>query len=229
MTRISFVPLIGILSIGAVALAGCGSSTGTNGSQGTAVTPIGSAASNTDGGSPAASSGNWVLSAPGSIFGFARIQPQAATLDKIQSELTKRAPALGVSGAPVIAVYDDPTHDVYLILAGYNGTGFEPGRMKSVFDVVPIHTSDGAGDHYTINSESIDPGAHGGAAGCASTLMQGGALAAESTTCVWLTSTTMGSISYYPKPDHRQMVFGTGPDVMGKVMRDLRDQVEHRA
>lgn len=58
---------------------------------------------------------------------------------------------------------------------------------------------------------------------------QAGQIAAESTACEWMTPTTMGVISYYPKMDNQKMVFGTGSDVMGKVMRDLRNLVEHNS
>ncbi|WP_370346562.1 hypothetical protein [Catenulispora sp. EB89] len=171
----------------------------------------------------------WVLSAPKSVFGFAQIQPQAATLGTIQSELAKGAAPLGVTGSQVIAVYDDPTHDVYVIFAGYNGSGFVPDKMKPVFDVAPLYTTDGTGDHLVENHVMIGAGPHGGQAGCVSSAVQSGGLAAESTVCMWMTATTMGTVTYYPKPDHQQMVFGTGPEVMGKVMVDLRNLVEHQS
>jgi hypothetical protein len=252
MTRVSFILFFGIISIvgiSTVTLAGCGSSSGTiSPAAGSAqtqsaaspptasgtTTPAGDGGNgdNSSGsGTPAGDggTGGWVLSAPKSIFGFAQIQPSAAMLTKIQSELVKGAAPLGVSGSQIVAVYDDPTHDVYLIFAGYNGSGFDPGKMKPVFNVPPAYTTDGAGDHLVENHALIDAGAHGGLAGCGSSMIQSGSLAAESTDCAWMTPTTMGSITYYPKPDQKQMVFGTGPDVMGKVMRDLRDQVEHRS
>ncbi|MEY9860013.1 hypothetical protein ABH935_005647 [Catenulispora sp. GAS73] len=241
MTRIHFIPFVGIIGISAVALAGCGGSSGTTGS---AIAPSQSitAAGNSNqstaaqpsatGTAPAAGTvpgGGWVLSAPKSIFGFAQIQPQAATLGTIQSELAKGAAPLGVTGSQVMAVYDDPAHDVYLIFAGYNGSGFVPDKMKPVFDVAPLYTTDGTGDHLVENHVMIDAGPHGGQAGCVSSAIQSGGLAAESTVCVWMTATTMGTVTYYPKPDHQQMVFGTGPEVLGKVMRDLRPLVEHQS
>jgi hypothetical protein len=189
----------------------------------------GGASSVGNNGTTAGNAEGWVLSAPKSIFGFARIQPQAATLGEIQSELAKGAAPLGVTGSQVSAVYDDPTHDVYLIFAGYNGGGFEPDKMKPVFDVAPLYTTDGTGDHLVENHVMIDAGPHGGQAGCVSSAFQSGGLAAESTICMWMTATTMGTITYYPKPDHQQLVFGTGPEVMGKVMRDLRNLVEHQS
>ncbi|MBS2539139.1 hypothetical protein KGQ20_40965 [Catenulispora sp. NF23] len=182
-----------------------------------------------NGGNSAGNGSGWVLSAPKSVFGFAQIQPQAASLAKIQSGLATTAGELGVSGSQVIAVYDDPTHDVYVIFAGYNGSGFDPGKLKPVFSAGPKYTTDGTGDHLVENHVLYDPGTHGGSAGCTSTMVQSGGLAAESTACVWMTATTMGSVTYYPKPDQQKMVFGTGPEVMGKVMQQLRDQVEHKS
>jgi hypothetical protein len=232
------------MGIGAVALAGCGSSSGTFGA--TAPSSIGTAAAAANNDQPSQQSSQqssgqspnsanagagqkWVITAPNTLFGFQQIQPSAAIVDKVQNDLATHSASIGVSGTPVIAVYDDPTHDVYLIFAGYNGGGFDPARMASAYQTLPVHTEDGAGDHVVINNMVIDPGAHGGSAGCQSTLIETGGLAAEGTLCSWLTTTTLGSITYYPKPDHLQTVTGTGPEVMGKVMRDLRDQVEHRA
>lgn len=238
MTRISFIPFVGIVGIGAVALAGCGSSSGT-GTFGVPVpTSIGTAAAaetaapaNDHQSSNPAHPGtgrNWALTAPDSLFGFQRIQPSADIVDKVKQDLATHSAAIGVSGTPVIAVYDDPTHDVYLILAGYNGSGYDPARMESAYQKLPVHTDDGAGDHIVVNDMTVDPGPHGGTAGCQSTLIETGDLAAEGTLCSWLTTTTLGSITYYPKPDHSRVVTGAGPEVMGKVMRDARDQVEHR-
>ena len=241
MTRIQFIPFVGIIGISAVALAGCGGSSGTTGSAFVPSQSIAAAGNSNQstaaqpsvtGTAPAAGSapgGGWVLSAPNSVFGFAQIQPQAATIGTIQSELAKGAAPLGVTGSQVMAVYDDPTHDVYVIFAGYNGSGFVPDKMKPVFDVAPLYTTDGTGDHLVENHVMIDAGPHGGQAGCVSSTIQSGGLAAESTICMWMTATTMGTVSYYPKPDHQKMVFGTGPEVMGKVMRDLRNLVEHQS
>lgn len=242
MARMTLISFVGLVGMGALALTGCGSSSGTVGSLGKPGSPgtagpvgtSGSAAAATGAatlatGAAPGSADRWVLSAPSSVFGFPQIQPAPATLDKIKSLLAQHAAQLGVSGPQVIAVYDDPTHDVYVIFAGYNGSGFVPDKLKAVFDVLPVTTDDGAGDRVTINSMMIDPGPHGGTAGCSSSLGQSGQLAAESTACEWMTSTTLGVISYFPKPDHQKAVFGVGPDVMGKAMRELRDQVEHHA
>ncbi|MEY9932744.1 hypothetical protein ABH926_007395 [Catenulispora sp. GP43] len=264
MTRITFIPFVGIIGICTLALAGCGDSTGTtNGTGSGAPSALGvpptangaqssgaqgnetqgnetqstSAGAGTGAGSsggtsnaPTLALGGWTLSAPNSVFGFAQIQPQASNLTKIRSELAASSAQLGVAGrTPVIAVYDDPTHDVYVIFAGYNGSGFDPAKLTAKFGKMPSTSDDGAGDRMTTNNVQTDPGPHGGTAGCSSVLDQSGALAAESTACEWMTSTTMGSVSYYPKGDNQKMVFGTGPEVMGKVMRDLRNLVEHNS
>ena len=234
------------------ALAGCGATSGTvragaataSGSAGSAdggpvpgtSAPLSTPAASGPSGAPADTpaplhtsvSPAWVLTTPASVFGFARVQPSAANLQKITDALTKSAAPLGVSGTPVIAVYDDPQHDVYIILAGYNGQGLDPAKLPPLFNVQPVYTNDGSGDRVTLNSQTIDAGDHGGTAGCSSQVLQMGGLATEGTVCTWLTATTMGSVSYYPKPDEKQMVFGAGPDVMGKVMRDMRDLVEKR-
>jgi hypothetical protein len=238
MARISFIPFVGILGMGAaVSLAGCGASSGTIGSG--VASELGGAragsstqsanAGGTVGGASAPLGNNgWVLAAPKSIFGFPQVDASAEVLSKVQGELSTQSAAIGVSGTPVIAFYDDPTHDAYLIFAGYNGSGYDPARLESAFQKLPVHTRDGAGDNIVINDVTIDPGPHGGGAGCQSTLIEDSGMAAEGTLCSWLTPTTLGSITYYPKADHSKLVTGTGPEVMGKVMRDLRDLVEHR-
>lgn len=200
--------------------------TGTGNTGAVNSNPAGTSAANTD---KAAGGGNWVLTAPKSIFGFPQIQPSASLLDQVRSNLAQHSAAIGVTGTQVVAVYDDPTHDVYLIFAGYNGSGYDPARGEAAYEKLPDYASDGTGEHYVNNDVTIDPGPHGGSAGCNSTTIQFSGLATEATVCSWMTTTTLGSISYYPKPDHQQMVFGTGPEVMGKVMRDLRNLVEHQA
>ena len=229
----TFVSFIGIAGMGVTALAGCSSSSGTVGTAGSPAVDGGqntaapSAATGTGGGSTARG-GGWVLSAPDSIFGFPRVQPSAAVLDKIQSELTKSTGPLGVSGTQVIAVYNDTTHGLYLVFAGDNGSGFNPARMQAAYQTAPVTTEDGVGDRAVVNNVTIDPGPHGGAAGCDSVMEQTAIATTQATLCSWMTTTTLGSISTYPNPEHPN-VTAVGADVMGKVMRDLRDQVEHRS
>lgn len=243
MARMTLISFAGIVSMGVIALAGCGSSSGTVGplggvtttgsaatigGQSTAAPPaatgtsIGSADGSTAGG------GGWVLSAPNSIFGFPQIQPSAAVLAHVQSQLAKGAAPLSVSGTQVIAVYDDRPHGLYLIFAGYNGSGFDPARMQAAYQTAPVTTEDGTGNRMVIDNLTIDPGPHGGTAGCNSAMAQTAIATTEATLCSWMTTTTMGSISAYPNPEHPN-VTAVGPDVMAKTMRNLRDQVEHRS
>jgi hypothetical protein len=91
---------------------------------------------------------------------------------------------------------------------------------------MPRVSTDGSGDRFTFNDLVIDAGDHGGAAGCESVLAQTGAMTVESTACSWMTSTTIASITYLDKPDNQMMVFGTGPETLGPIMRRIRDQVE---
>jgi hypothetical protein len=243
---------------GLVGLAGCGASgtagagpgsagrgTGTTVNTGAAATGGGSTAPGGDtatgggGGSVSGgassqaggvvSSGGWILSMPSTLLGMPQIQAPTAMTTKIDGELAKRTSPLGVSGGrPVIAVYDDTKQDVYIIVAGYDGCGFDPSKLTKLVTAVPHTDYDGTGDRVTFNSVAIDGGDHGGAAGCSSEVVQSGGLAGESTVCSWMTPTTMGSVTYYPKPDHQQVVLGTGPEVLGKAMRDIRDVVERR-
>lgn len=172
--------------------------------------------------------GNWVLSIPDSVMGLKRIQPPAATLKTAMSELQQAADPLGVANdSPVVGVYDDPQYDVYIVVAGYNGSGFDPAKLTAAQSMQPSFQNIN-GTRFTTNHVTIDPGDHGGTAGCTSTLGQSGAMAAESTGCAWMTTTTFGGVTYVPKPDLQQMVYGTGPEKLGPIMRDIRAQVEHR-
>lgn len=241
MARMTFVPFAGIISMGVIALAGCGSSSGTIGTfggvgstgttatvggQNTATPPV---ARGTATGTATGTAGEgWALSAPNSIFGFPRIQPSTTILDKIQSALAKEAAPLGVSGTQVVSVYDDQTHGLYLLFAGYNGSGFDPARLQAAYHAAPTTTEDGAGNKLVMAKVTIDPGPHGGAAGCDSAMEQTAIATTEGTSCIWMTTTTLGVIATYPNPAHPNVV-SEGPDVMGKVMRDLRDQVEHHS
>lgn len=241
MARTTFIPFVALVSMGVIALAGCSSSSGTAGTfgglgtAGTAAanggvgggrnaitgTPTGAAS-----GSAAAGEG-WVLSAPNSVFGFPQVQPTAAELAKIKSRLAQSAAALGVSGTQVIAVYDDRPHGLYLVYAGYNGSGFDPARLRASYQTAPVTTDNGT-IRMVINNVTVDPGPHGGTAGCDSVMGQSVIAVTESTSCAWMTTTTMGSLSPYPNQQHPN-VTAEGPDVMAKAMRALRDQVEHRS
>lgn len=202
--------------------------------QNTVVPPAATGTATGTAGGETAEAEGWVLSAPYSVFGFARIQPSTAILTRIQSALAKSTGPVGVSREQVIAVFNDTTHGLYLIFAGYNGSGFDPARMRAAYQTAPVTTGDGAGDTMVINNLAIDPGPHGGTAGCDSVMDQigigtgTGTGTTEATTCSWMTATTLGSISTYPNLAHPN-VTAVGPDVMGKVMRDLREQVEHHS
>ncbi|MEZ0108326.1 hypothetical protein ABH920_002324 [Catenulispora sp. EB89] len=192
----------------------------------TAIAPAPATATATA--TPAPASGIWVLSAPDSVTGLKRVQPPAATLKTIMTTLQQAAGPLGVENDnPVVGVYDDPQYDVYIVVAGYNGTGFDPAKLTAA-ESVPPSFQDVNGTRFTNNHVTIDPGDHGGTAGCTSTLGQSGAMAAEATGCMWMTMTTFGGVTYVPKPDLQQMVYGIGPDKLGPIMRTIRAQVERR-
>lgn len=230
MARMNFVPFAGIVSIGVIALAGCGSSGSTTGliGGGGGSGGIGATSTAAAAGGAVAGAGSWVLSAPSSVFGFPQIQPSASALAKIKQDLERSAASLGVSGTQVIGVYDDRPHGLYLIFAGYNGHGFDPARLRAQYITAPVTTGDGTTFRMVINNITIDPGPHGGSAGCNSVMGQSAVGTTEATSCSWMTTTTTGSISTYTNMQHPN-VTAVGPDVMGKAMRDLRDQVEHRS
>lgn len=208
-----------------LAMAGC-QSTGQTGQTGAGAVPA--AGSRTG---PVWSRGaaqGWALSVPDSVLGLTRYQPPGSMLQTITSALRSNTAPLGVTGGtPVIGVYDDPKYDVYIIVAGYNGAGFDPSKLTAM-ESAPPSVKNVNGTRFTENHVTINPGDHGGTAGCSSSLGQSWAMAAESTACLWMTATTFGSVTYLPKPDHQKMVYGTGPEVLGPVMRSIRAQVEHR-
>jgi hypothetical protein len=100
--------------------------------------------------------------------------------------------------------------------------------MQAAYQTAPATTEDGAGGRMVINNVTTDPGPHGGTAGCNSVMEQTAIATTEATLCSWMTTTTLGSISTYPNPEHPNVV-SIDSDVMGKVMRDLREQVEHHS
>ncbi|MEY9938493.1 hypothetical protein ABH932_001823 [Streptacidiphilus sp. MAP5-52] len=220
------------ISAGALVLAvsACASSASSASPVGASRTTSGGKAAGSSGGEAAGSAGGWTLRMPSTVVGLKQTTLPSDAMAKISSTLAQEAAPLGVTGGtPAVAVYDDPQYDVYIIIAGYNGSGFDPSKLTALVDAAPKTTEDGAGDRITTNSMPVDPGPHAGTAGCASELLQNGDLATESTVCSWMTATTMGSVSYYPKPDQQKMVFGTGSDVIGKLMRDVRQAVEQQS
>ncbi|MFJ8329896.1 hypothetical protein [Streptomyces sp. NPDC094437] len=175
------------------------------------------------------SSGNgWTLTTPGSVDGLARVQPSAAKMAKLTQALDQTTAELGITGSSVEAVYDDPSQGGYLVFAGLNGSGYDPSTLKRMAQV-PDTRQDGTGDRITQDWQSTTAGDHGGQAGCQETMLQSGGLAALSSSCLWLTPTTFGLVTYYPNSASDHFLTNTPASVVAPLMRKVRDAVEQRA
>jgi len=216
-----------------VVATGCGGGTATTRPAATARTQDDSS---TAAGGPAASgagSGNpagngWTLTAPASAAGLARFRPPAAELAKLTQALDQTAGLLGISGSTVEAVYDDPSQGGYLVFAGFNGSGYDPSALNRMAQV-PATRQDGTGDGITQDWQPTAAGDHGGQAGCQETMVQSGSLAVLSSSCLWLTPTTIGLVTYYPNTGSDDFLTNTPADVVAPLMRKVRDAVEQPA
>ncbi|MEV7436097.1 hypothetical protein [Streptomyces griseoviridis] len=187
-------------------------------------------------GGPAASgreSGNragngLTLTVPDSAAGLARFRPPAAPLAKLTGALDRTAAELGITGSAVEAVYDDPGQGGYLVFAGLNGSGYDPSALKRM-DQVPATRQDGTGDRITQDWQPTATGDHGGQAGCQETMIGSGGLAALSSSCLWLTPTTFGLVTYYPNTRSDHFLTNTPAGVVAPLMRKVRDAVERPA
>jgi len=182
---------------------------------------------------PGAGSGNpagngWTLTTPGSAAGLARFQPPAAELAKLTQALDQTAQELGLSGGAVEAVYDDPSQGGYLVFAGFNGSGYDPSALNRMAQV-PATRQDGTGDRITQDWQPTAAGDHGGQAGCQETMVQSGSLAVLSSSCLWLTPTTFGLVTYYPNTGSDDFLTNTPAAVVAPLMRKVRDAVEQPA
>ena len=88
---------------------------------------------------------------------------------------------------------------------------------------------DGTGDHVTVSGEPGTAGPHGGSAICQQILVESGGLAVEQSACYWLTPTTFGLITLYPKHDGDQWGFGWPATKIDGLMGTVRPEVERTA
>ena len=221
-----------LLVLGA-AVTGCGGTTAAR-SAAARTSPTATAGSTTgssggsSGGSTTAGSGGWALTAPGSAAGLARFQPPADEAAKLTQALDRTAGELGITGSAVEAVYDDPAQGGYLVFAGFNGSGYDPSALDRMARV-PATRQDGTGDRITQDWQPTSAGDHGGRAGCQETMVQSGSLAVLSSSCLWLTPTTFGLVTYYPDTAGDDFLTNTPATVVAPLMREVRDAVERPA
>ncbi|MDI5962015.1 hypothetical protein POF50_018135 [Streptomyces sp. SL13] len=193
---------------------------GTAAARGTGTAPGAAAATGRSG------SASWVLTAPATVDGLARFRPPADDLARLTASLDTLTTQLGITGSMVEAVYDDPAKNAYVVVAGLNGTGYDPAALDRLAKV-PSTTDDGAGDRVTSDWSATDAGPHGGRAGCQETLVRSGWMASDASDCVWLTPTTFGLVTLYPKVDGGKLLDDAPAGVVGPVMRQVRAAVEH--
>lgn len=187
-----------------------------------------SAAADNSAASSGSSGNGWTLTAPASAAGLARFQPSAAKLAKLTQALDQTAAELGITGSTVEAVYDDPSQGGYLVFAGFNGSGYDPSALQRMAQV-PATREDGTDDRITQDWQPTATGDHGGQAGCQETMVQSGGLAVLSSSCLWLTPTTFGLVTYYPNPSSDHFLTNTPAGVVAPLMRKVRDAVEQPA
>ena len=176
----------------------------------------------------ATAGGGWALTAPGAAAGLARFQPPADEAAKLTQALDRTAGELGITGSAVEAVYDDPAQGGYLVFAGFNGSGYDPSALDRMARV-PATRQDGTGDRITQDWQPTSAGDHGGRAGCQETMVQSGSLAVLSSSCLWLTPTTFGLVTYYPDTAGDDFLTNTPATVVAPLMREVRDAVERPA
>ena len=216
------------------AVTGCGGTTAARSAAAARTSPTATTGSTTGstggstGGSTTAGSGGWALTAPGSAAGLARFQPPADEAAKLTQALDRTAGELGITGSAVEAVYDDPAQGGYLVFAGFNGSGYDPSALDRMARV-PATRQDGTGDRITQDWQPTSAGDHGGRAGCQETMVQSGSLAVLSSSCLWLTPTTFGLVTYYPDTAGDDFLTNTPATVVAPLMREVRDAVERPA
>ncbi|MEZ0094526.1 hypothetical protein [Streptacidiphilus sp. EB129] len=214
------------------AATGCGGTTTAQPTAAARTTSTTAATAAATGGSTASDAGTghgagngWTLTAPGSAAGLARFQPSAEKVATLTQALDRTAGELGITGSTVEAVYDDPAQGGYLVFAGFNGSGYDPSALDRLAQV-PATRQDGTGDRITQDWQPTSAGDHGGQAGCQETMVQSGSLAVLSSSCLWLTRTTFGLVTYYPSSGSGDFLTNTPAGVVAPLMRKVRDAVE---
>jgi hypothetical protein len=167
-----------------------------------------------------------VLGTPAAVGDYTLHQPTAANLQKMKDALTQATGQFGISGTPATAVYDDEADDAWIVFVGVTGSGFVPDKVTALSRQVPTTRTDGTGDVITSSWPAEDPGPHGGQAVCNEQLLQSGGLAVEGGDCLWMTATTFGAVSMYPKNDGKSWDFGWSAAKQAQIMRSIRSGVE---
>ncbi|MCX4747027.1 hypothetical protein OG455_16080 [Kitasatospora sp. NBC_01287] len=238
MSPLHRVTACAVALLAVAALGGCrsgattGSTSGSGHAAGGGATGPG-AAPGAPGPAAAQPAARWVMTMPDTVAGHPKITPSAAQLKQITDSWAGSQAKVHAGGQVVVGVYDDPAEDAWLIVTGVNGSGFDPAAV-STLSTAPAATRDGQGDAVTNTFKNVDPGPHGGTDTCDEQLDEArtlqGTIAAEDTTCFWMTPSTFGAITFYNKKDDRITIHDVSitPDVAGPIMLSVRDDVEHQ-
>lgn len=175
----------------------------------------------------------WVISMPDSAVGDQKLPEDNAAVQKFETAFKTDMDALGVAGQRVHAVYDESKY-YYLVVWGINGEGFNPANLQNIYPKFP---TDGLPSGSTVEYPKVDPGPHGGDDQCteisfvqsSDTAMGPITIESNSTSCMWMTTTTIGYINFIAKdPSDLSTPLQMTPAVVGPAMLKVRDAVEHR-
>ncbi|MCO5998528.1 hypothetical protein [Actinoallomurus rhizosphaericola] len=176
---------------------------------------------------PAAPAKAYVLTTPPRIGAYPRYRMTADQQRMLAQALAGQTRALGISGTQISAVYEDKADQLYAVFAGLNGSGFDPATLHAKLWRPPQTQVVGTA-RMTSSWEDTDPGPHGGAAICNQTLGQSGMIAAEGTSCSWMSTTTFGVVFLRQPRGARQIFYNQTAANIGPIMRKIRAAVERR-
>lgn len=174
-----------------------------------------------------------MISMPDTVAGHSKIDPSAAQLKQITDTWAQTRAKVGANGQVQVGVYDDQAEDAYLIVTGVNGSGFDPSRVNTL-STASAATRDADGNAVTNNFQNVDPGPHGGSDTCDEVMDEARSitvtLAAENTSCFWMTGTTFGGITFVNKQDggidfHSVDITA---EVAGPIMVAVRSDIERQ-
>lgn len=223
---------LALLASGVAALAGCDNRNSATSSPPGGSTAVGSPTAGTavTGASTtsAANAASYVLTTPAKIGGWALTTPSSSVLQKMQQGLTQAEQLVGVTGTPVLGLYDDPTDQAWVVFVGVNATGLDPSKLATAAEAIPVHTTDGVGDRLTTTWLPDEPGGpHGGQTDCnESVISADDGLATQGADCFWMTPTTFGVVTLYPQANRTLTDFGWSGAQVDGFMLTVRAAVE---
>ena len=154
----------------------------------------------------------------------------------MQQDLSQAEQLLdGVSGAPVMGLYDDTTDQMWVAFVGLNGSGYHPSELATDAAAAPVSTMDALADRLTTSwMPGMSGGPHGRTAECQQTLIAEAELSTHAATglatkgaaCFWMTPTTFGVVTLYPQQNRSDWGFGYDAQQMNGFMLKVRAAVK---